>query len=301
MRASCPSRMFGTSNALSAIMRLKSIRTLMALILLTACSVSEDQEVAIGRQNAEQINAKLPIVRDPEVANYVRALGLSLAQQTSRADLDWQFLVVDSRDVNAFALPGGFIYINRGLIDRTQHLDELAGAVGHEIGHVVRRHSVDQMEKGSKANIAISLTCTLTRICSSDVGRAAIQVGGAALFARYSRQDETEADSEAVVNVMKAGIDPRGIPVLFERLLEERKSQPMAIESFFASHPMEEDRIRETKREIAALDPAALRGLRSDDAAYNEFKARLRSLPRAPEPDASRQLSPENLVRSVPR
>ena len=176
----------------------------VAALASAACAVSEDQEVAIGRQNAEEINAKLPIVRDPVVSEYVQQLGLSIAKGTSRSDLDWRFFIVDSKEVNAFALPGGFIYVNRGLVERAQQLDELAGAIGHEIGHVVRRHSVQQMEKGAKANVAVGLACTLTRLCSSDVARAAIQVGGAALFARYSRRDEAEADSEAVLNVVRA-------------------------------------------------------------------------------------------------
>lgn len=245
------------------------------LLALTACSVSQDQEVEIGRKNAGEINAKLPIIQDPAVAGYVQQLGLAIARTTPRSDLDWRFFVVNSMDVNAFALPGGFIYVNRGLIERAQHLDELAGALGHEIGHVVRRHSVEQMEKVSGTNIAVGLGCQLTNLCSSDVARVAIQVGGAALLAKYSRQDEAEADSEAVVNVMKAGIDPQGIPVLFERLLEERRTAPLRIETFFASHPLEEDRIDATRREIAALDPAQLRTLRRDDEGYREFKARL--------------------------
>ena len=136
----------------------------------------------------------------------------------------------------------------------------------------------------------MGLTCTLTRLCNSDVARTAIQVGGAALFARYSRQDEAEADSEAVVNVMKAGIDPHGIPVLFERLLEERRTSPLRIEAFFASHPMEEDRIRATKREIESLDAASLRGLVRDDPSYAAFRARLSALPPSPEPAAGTQL-----------
>lgn len=268
--------------------------TVFVTLIAAACSVSEDQEIAIGRQNAHEINANLPIVRDAAVANYVQQLGLAMAQTTTRSDLDWRFFVVDSKEVNAFALPGGYIYVNRGLIERAQHLDELAGAVGHEIGHVVRRHSVHQMEKGTKANVAVGLACTLTRLCSSDLANAAIQVGGAALFARYSRRDEAEADSESVINVLKIGLDPHGIPVLFERLLEERRTSPLRIEAFFASHPLEEDRIRDTQRVIESLDPSALRGLKRDDPSYAAFRQRLHSLPPSPEP-AGQQLAPGQL------
>jgi predicted Zn-dependent protease len=255
---------------------LASAALVISPAVMLACTVSQDQEIALGREDAAQINAQLPIVQDPVVASYVQQLGTTIARTTSRADLDWRFFVVDSKEVNAFALPGGFIYVNRGLIERAQKLDELAGALGHEIGHVVRRHSVQQMEKANGANVAVSLTCTLTRLCESNVTRAAIQVGGAALFARYSRRDEAEADSEAVVNVVKAGIDPEGIPKLFERLLEERRTAPMRIEAFFASHPLEEERIQETRRVINALNPAATRGLTRDLRSYHEFQARLR-------------------------
>jgi predicted Zn-dependent protease len=280
-----------------AAWRLDSRRTVRRLATLgaalglasSACGVSEDQEVALGRRNAEELNAHLPLVQDAAVTAYVDSLGMAIARTTPRADLQWRFFVVNSPEVNAFALPGGFVYVNRGLIERAERLDELAGALGHEIGHVVRRHSVRQLEKQRGANVAVALGCTLTRLCEGDVARTAIQVGGAALFARYSRQDEAEADSEAVVNVVRAGIDPRGIPSLFERLLEERRSSPLRIEAFFASHPLEEDRIRATRREIAALDPQRLAGLRRDDAAYERFKARLASLPPAPEvPDSDR-------------
>ncbi len=258
---------------------------LLTLSVLAAggCTVDDSQEVEIGRQNAEQINARLPLVRDAAVTAYVQQLGLSLARTTERADLDWRFFVVDSREVNAFALPGGFIYVNRGLIDRAEQLDELAGALAHEIGHVVRRHSVAQMNKANGANAAVALTCTLTRLCESNVARAAINVGGAALFARYSREDEAEADSEAVAIVPRAGIDPDGIPVLFERLLEERRSHPAAIEIFFASHPLEEDRIQATRDLIARLGPSATRGLERDQPSYQAFRERLRMLPPSPE------------------
>ena len=111
--------------------------------------------------------------------------------------ISWRFFVVNSPEVNAFALPGGFVYVNRGLIERTSNMDELAGVLGHEIGHVVRRHSIKQMEKEQGANVGITLACVLTNICNSQAAGALINVGGTAVFARFSRQDEAEADQEA--------------------------------------------------------------------------------------------------------
>ena len=131
---------------------------------ILGCSVSSDQEVAIGQQNSQEINAQLPIVTDQYINNYVTELGDSIARLTSRGDLDWHFYVVNSHQVNAFALPGGFVYVNRGLIETADRLDELAGALAHEIGHVIQRHSVKQMESSQKIGIAATLVLSLIHI-----------------------------------------------------------------------------------------------------------------------------------------
>src|ERR671938_201643 len=97
----------------------------MLAVATTACSVSQQQEIEMGTQYAQQINQQLPIIQDAEINRYINVIGDSIAHLTSRGDLDWHFYVVDSRDVNAFALPGGFIYVNRGLIERADKMDEL--------------------------------------------------------------------------------------------------------------------------------------------------------------------------------
>jgi len=114
---------------------------------LLGCGISQQQEVQMGQQYAQQINAQLPIIQDPELNRYINVIGDSIARLTKRADLDWHFFIVDAAEVNAFAVPGGFVYVNRGLIERADQMDELAGVLGHEIGHVVKRHTVKQMEK----------------------------------------------------------------------------------------------------------------------------------------------------------
>ena len=258
--------------------------SLSAVLLLLACSVSEDQEIALGRQNADQVNAALPIVTDPEVSAYIQELGSRIARTTSRADLDWHFYVINTPQVNAFALPGGYIYVNRGLIESTERLDQLAGTLGHEIGHVIQRHSVKQMETAQKTNVGVAVLCTLTNICESGLGQAAMEVGGSAFFARHTRLDELQADSEAVVNVTRAGFDPNGIPALFEALLEQREQAPTTVESWFASHPMEEARIERAKRLIADLGLGAEGNLLIDTPNYQAFRARLARLPAAREP-----------------
>ena len=123
----------------------------------------------MGAQEAQQVNAQLPMLQDATVNAYVNSLGNSLARTTSRADLDWHFAVVNTDVINAFALPGGYIYVNRGVLERASNESELASVLAHEIEHVVRRHSVKQMEQMNNANIGVALACTLTNVCNSQV------------------------------------------------------------------------------------------------------------------------------------
>ena len=273
-----PTRTFSLGFARRAVLAV-SLGGLSAAGLAGCASVSQQQEVQMGAQYAQQINAQLPIVRDPEVNRYINVLGDSLARVTPRADLDWHFYIVDSPEINAFAVPGGFIYVNRGLIERAQNMSELAGVMGHEIGHVVLRHSIKQMAQQQNANTLVGLTCALSSVCNNGVAGAAIQLGGSAVFAKFSRTDEAQADHEGVIFTTKAGIDPRGIPQMFQILLNEEKTQPSAVSAFFASHPTEESRIAATEAEIRQMvSPAKLATLTKDTRNFHTFQDRLRSL-----------------------
>lgn len=249
----------------------------------------------MGKQNADEINAQLPIIQDPAIAGYIQALGDSIAKKTSRADLDWHFYVVNTPQVNAFALPGGYVYVNRGLIETADRLDELTGTLGHEIGHVIERHSVKQIQSQEKANAGLAIVCTLTNLCHSGLAQVAVNVGGSALFAKHSRADELQADSEAVVNVVRAGYDPEGIPALFEALLRQRQSQPTKVEGWFASHPMEEQRIARARELISALPPDQTRQLVRDGAGFHDLKARIAALP----VPAKMQVVPESAAAPI--
>jgi beta-barrel assembly-enhancing protease len=261
------------------------VTTLMLAGALAGCGVSTQQEVAMGADYARQINAQLPLVTDPEVNRYIRVLGDSIAGLADDRSLEWQFYIVDSPEVNAFAVPGGFIYMNRGLIERADNLAQVAGVLGHEIGHVTMRHSIDQMQKGQTANVGMVLLCVLTpSVCASDAGAAAIQIGAGAVFARFSRQDEHEADQVGVTYVTRAGISPIGIPQMFRKLLEERERRPAAVEAWFSTHPLAEDRIAETQAMIDAIDPIILQSLTVDSPNFQAFKRRLQSLPPSPAP-----------------
>jgi predicted Zn-dependent protease len=254
-------------------------RLVLASVLLAGCEISEDQEVELGRQYAEQVAAQLPLVRDPAINAYVAELGGRIARRTSRADLAWHFAVVDAPEVNAFALPGGFIYVNRGLIERADRMNELAGVLGHEIGHVVLRHSVRQMEKATKTNAGIVIVCTLTGWCEGGTAQVAINVAGSAWFAHHSRRDEAAADSAAVFTLARVGIDPSGIPRFFETLLQERRASPGALETWFQTHPLEESRVERTRGLVRGLPGETLRRAVRDTPDFHAFKRRLRALP----------------------
>jgi len=189
---------------------LRATVAIAAAGLLTACGVSTQQEVQMGQEEAQQVSAQLPMVQDAQIQNYVNTLGQRIASRTSRADLQWQFQVVNSDVVNAFALPGGFVYVNRGVLERADNMSEVAGVLGHEIEHVVRRHSVKQMEQAQGANVGVGILCALTGVCQSGVAQAAINIGGTAVFAKFSRTDEVQADEGGFNNLIRAGINPRG-------------------------------------------------------------------------------------------
>ena len=254
---------------------------------MLACTVGDEQEKALGQEAAAQIDSAVPMVADDAANSYVTNLGTALATASDDRNRDWRFRIVDAEVLNAFALPGGFVYVNRGLIERATSSSELAGVLGHEIGHVLLRHSAERIEKQQKTNVGVSVVCGLTNICSSEAARVAIDVGGAALFARFSRRDELEADSAAVGIVSRAGYDPQGIATMFAKLLETRDQRPDMVEGWFASHPMEEDRIAAVVRVIRSSSPADGRKLVRDDPTFHEFQARVRQLPPPPRAPAN--------------
>src|SRR6185503_11126425 len=222
-------------------------------VFSTACGVSQQQEIEIGQSNVQQINQQLPILNDQEANRYINVLGDSIARLTDRSDLPWTFYIVNAKEINAFAVPGGFIYVNRGLIEHTQTLSQLAGVLGHEIGHVVARHSVKQMGQMNAANIGVGVACVLTSVCNSGIGQTAINVAGTAVFAKFSRDDEKEADDIGIDNVVRAHIHPKGIPEMFQILLDTRTTSPGLVDNWFASHPTEEARIADTQARINAI------------------------------------------------
>ncbi len=251
---------------------------------VAGCAVSTQQEIQMGAQEAQQIQQQLPMLNDPEIENYVNTLGNQIARLTSRGDLDWHFAVVNTDVVNAFALPGGYVYVNRGVLERATKMDELAGVLGHEIEHVVLRHSVKQMQQQQGASVGVALACALTTVCDTGLGQSAINVGGTAVFAKFSREDETQADEGGFANVVRAGISPEGMLTFFQKLLDEeqRSGGGGATAAWFADHPGTQDRINDIQRMLNKMPPGELASLTQDTQAFEAMKRRLAQLPPPP-------------------
>jgi beta-barrel assembly-enhancing protease len=265
---------------LTSLRRWTGIMALSGTAAVTACApaVTTQQEVQMGAQYAAEINRQLPIVQDAALNNYINQLGNTIARQADPRGIQYRFYIVDARAVNAFAIPGGHIYINRGLIERTENMAELAGVLGHEIGHVVERHGIDQMQRMQRAEMGLILGSILLGQPSPAV-QAGVQVAGGLYFARHSREAENEADQRSVEYLSRVGINPEGVPSFFAKLLEEQRRQPSAVEQWFATHPLTTERLAYTQQLVSQVPASQRAQMTTTTQAYRDFVTRLRQLP----------------------
>jgi beta-barrel assembly-enhancing protease len=267
-------------------MSILSVRRSLAMGLvatsagLGACGVSEQQEIQMGQQYAAEINRQLPIVDDPQIHRYINQLGSQIQRQPGARDIPYTFYVVNIEEINAFAVPGGFVYLNRGLIERTRNLSELAGVVAHEIGHVEARHSAEMLERAQAAEAGVMIGSVLLGVPPTGVAGAAVNIGAQAYFAHHSREAENEADAIAVRLLPQAGIDPAGLVTFFKELLDERQRSPSQLEQWFSTHPLTEERIANVREMIRALPPQG--NLQVTSRAYTDFRTRVSQLPPPP-------------------
>lgn len=255
---------------------------------LSACfspdAVSVDVERQMGAEVAREALAQLPLVDDPPVVRFVAELGEHLVRGADTSGRRYEFYVVDSPVANAFAVPGGFIFVNRGILERADNLAEAAGVMAHEIGHVVQRHSLGQMSRARSANTAVGLVYLLLDRRPGVAEQVALEVAGSAWLAKHGRAAEIEADSVGVLYLARARIDPRGMPAFFQKLLQEERRSPSQVEQWFATHPLTADRVAVTESLIRRLPRTALEHGVRDMPQFVNLKARLAALPPSPEP-----------------
>jgi beta-barrel assembly-enhancing protease len=217
---------------------------------------SIEKEMALGKQLNEEVQRQAKVLDDPLITEYINRLGQNLVRN-SDAKVPFTFRVIDGPEVNAFALPGGYIFVYTGLIKMADEEDELAAALAHEIAHVAARHMTRNATKGQLAQIGmIPLTIGL----GGWGGVAARQAAGSAIipmtFLSFGRKDESEADYLGVQYLYAAGYDPNGAISMFEKLEMLEKAKPGAVSRLFSTHPMDADRIAKTQEEIQKILPS---------------------------------------------
>jgi beta-barrel assembly-enhancing protease len=215
---------------------------------------SVEGEIRMGKEYAQQVEASVKLVQDPVVTEYVNRIGQNLVRN-SDAQVPFTIKVIDSDDVNAFALPGGFFYVNSGLILAADEEAELAGVMAHEIAHVAARHATRQMTRAQWANIG---TIPLIFV-GGGIGYAVRSAAGLGLpltFLTFSRGFEAEADYLGLQYMYKTGYDPNAFISFFEKIQAKEKKKPGTLAKAFSTHPQTPDRITKSQEEIAKILPA---------------------------------------------
>ena len=233
---------------------------------------SLDTEIKVGKQYAMQVDNSVKMVQDPVVTEYVNRIGQNLVRN-SDAQVPFTIKVIDSDEVNAFALPGGFFYVNSGLILAADEEAELAGVMAHEIAHVCARHAMRQMTRANWANIG---TIPLIFV-GGGIGYAVYEAAGLGLpltFMKFQRNFEAEADYLGLQYMYKTGYDPQAFISFFEKIQAKEKKKPGTLAKAFASHPQTPDRIEESQKEIATILPAKTQYIVSTSE-FDDVKSRL--------------------------
>jgi len=217
---------------------------------------SLDKEIALGRGLAQQVEQTSKLITDPVVTEYVNRVGQNLVRN-SDAKVPFTIKVIDSDQINAFALPGGFFYVNSGLILAADSEAELAGVMGHEISHVAARHGTRNATKGEIAQLAMIPVMMLGPGGLAGLGiyeglNVAIPLG----FLQFSRDNEFEADYLGLQYMYKAGYDPNAFVTFFEKVEAEEKRQPGKVPKVFSTHPPTPDRVKAIQKEIGQVLPA---------------------------------------------
>jgi Zn-dependent protease with chaperone function len=248
---------------------------------------SLQQDVQLGKENSDQINKQMLLVKDPAVLEYVNGLGKKLASYApnNHPEYVWQFRVVNSTEINAFALPGGYIYINRGAMEAAEDEAQLAGVLAHESGHVVMRHGTHMATQTLPLELLMGLFGQGATL-AGQLARAGLGFGVNSLLLHNSRSAETQADEVGTYILYQSGYDPRAMVQFFQII---QRKYPQRTLQFFSDHPNPENRIKDVDAEIAQLGPP--RGTKTDSPEFEAVKRRLSAMPPPPKVQGTPQIS----------
>ena len=242
---------------------------------------SPQQDIELGRESAQQVEREMPLVHNTRAEAYISALGKRLASfAPGNEGYPFQFKIINDKNINAFALPGGFVYVNRGAIESADNEAQLAGVIGHETGHVVLRHGTNQVSKSYLAQAPLAILGSV--FGSNSLGGIVARLGGnlaiTSLMLKYSRTDESQADLIGTQILYDAGYDPNAMVEFFEKIEQESKGSSV---EFFSDHPKPENRISNVQKEIQKLG-----GLRPnpkiDSPEFQAIKKILLAMPAPP-------------------
>jgi predicted Zn-dependent protease len=244
---------------------MKALWMLLAALVVWGCAtnpatgqrqlmlMSEAEEIQLGRQSDAEVRQQMGLYQDPELQQYIRGVGARLARQAHRPNLPWTFAVVDEPAVNAFALPGGFIYITRGILPFLRNEAVLAAVMGHEVGHVDARHSAQQYSTQTLAGGGLAVLGIFVPETRPAQGLASLGLN--AMFLKFSREDELQADQLGVGYASKAGWDPQGMPGLLGTLarLDAATGSSRGVPNWALTHPPAADRVAKVEAAVAAV------------------------------------------------
>ncbi len=242
--------------------------------------MSENQEIAIGRQNDAQVKKQYKVYGSKPLQDYVNSVGQRIAKQSHRPNLQYHFTVLDTPDINAFALPGGYVYITRGILPYLNSEAELAAVLGHEIGHVTARHGVRQQSAAQAANIGLTIASIFVPEINTMGGSNLANLVGGALLSGYGRDHELEADRLGAEYLAHTAYDPQAIITVIgvlknqelqdARLAKQEGREPRRYHGVFASHPDNDTRLKQAVAESDKLTSAVHFAGRSEFLAATE-------------------------------
>lgn len=246
-----------------------------AVTAITLISVSD--EIKLGREAQKQVRSSTPQVPGT-AASYVASVGRQLAARARGPKYPYSFSVANYRELNAFALPGGPVWVNRGVLQTARTESQVAGVLAHEIAHVAQRHAAQQISKGMIANGLLGLLgAVLGNTGGARTAQTGAQVIAGGYLMKFSRDDEREADRVGVEILRRAGWDPRGLLEFMEILREQGGRDPSSVEVFLSTHPSPGERVEQLRAQLSR----GKAGGRRDSAAYQRVRATLAKMPAA--------------------